>query len=127
PDVFFTGLFSESPYAQVEHQMYYNELMLLIEKLGIQENVSIIRGYQSDATIDSFLRTNQVAIFPYVSHPAHEVFGASGAARTAMSKGLPVITSSVNHFIDLPTIKADTPEEIAKALEKLFIEPAAKE
>src|SRR5271168_2680593 len=101
--------------------------MRLVAKLELTENVAIIRGYQSDAAIDSFLRTNQATIFPYVTHPSHEVFGASGAARVAMSKGLPVITSSVNHFSDLPTIKADTPEEIANALERLFTEPGAKE
>ena len=127
PDVFFTGLFSESPYAKLEHQVYYNELMDLVNKLGLQENVSLLRGFQSDAVIDSFLRTNQATIFPYVSHPQHEVFGASGAARMSMSKGLPVVTSSVNHFSDLPTIKADTPEEIANALEKLFTNPATRQ
>jgi glycosyltransferase involved in cell wall biosynthesis len=127
PDVFFTGLFSESPYAKLEHQIYYNELMNLIGELGVQENVAILRGYQSDEVLDSFLRTNQATIFPYVSHPAHEVFGASGAARMAMSKGLPVVTSSVNHFSDLPTMKADTPEDIATALETIFTVPGAKE
>ena len=44
-----------------------------------------------------------------------------------MSKGLPVITSSVNHFSDLPSIKADSAQEIADALEMLFITPGAKE
>ncbi len=127
PDVFFTGLFSESPYAKLEHQIYYNELMNLIGELGVQENVAILRGYQSDEVLDSFLRTNQATIFPYVSHPDHEVFGASGAARMAMSKGLPVVTSSVNHFSDLPTMKADTPEDIATALETIFTVPGAKE
>ena len=127
PDVFFTGLFSESPYSKYEHQVYYNELMNLVADLGIQENVSILRGYQSDEVLDSFLRTNQATIFPYVSHPDHEVFGASGAARMAMSKGLPVVTSSVNHFSDLPTLKADTPEEIAAALELIFTQSSAKE
>jgi glycosyltransferase involved in cell wall biosynthesis len=127
PDVFFTGLFSESPYAKMDHQIYYNELMNLVNELGVQENVAILRGYQSDEVLDSFLRTNQATIFPYVSHPSHEVFGASGAARMAMSKGLPVVTSSVNHFSDLPSMKADTPEDIAKALETLFTNPGAKE
>jgi glycosyltransferase involved in cell wall biosynthesis len=127
PDVFFTGLFSESPYAKAEHQIYHNELMRLIDQLGVRSNVAILRGYQSDAALDSFLRTNQATIFPYISHPDHEVFGASGAARMAMSKGLPVVTSSVNHFSDLPTVKADTPEELAVALEKLFTSPKAKE
>src|SRR5579885_1793730 len=72
------------------------------------------------------MRTNQVIVFPYVSHPAHEVFGVSGAARLAMSKVAPVITTSVNHFSDLPTVKADTPEEIAESLEQLFSNPIAR-
>lgn len=127
PDVFFTGLFSESSFNKADHQIYYDELMTLVEQLGIQENVAIIRGFQSDATLDSYMRTNQVTIFPYISHPAHEVFGASGAARMAMSKAVPVITSSVNHFSDLPTVKADSPEEIAIALENLFNSKEAKE
>lgn len=127
PDVFFTGLFSESPFNKVEHQLYYNELMALVNQLGLQENVAIIRGFQSDATLDSYMRTNQATIFPYISHPNHEVFGASGAARLAMSKALPVITSSVNHFSDLPTIKADSPEDIATSLDTLFSSRAAKE
>lgn len=127
PDVFFTGLFSESPFNQTEHEIYYNELMELVNKLGVQENVGIIRGYQSDASLDSYLRTNQVTVFPYISHPAHEVFGASGAARVAMSKGISVITTSVNHFSDLPSIKADSSEEIAAALNNLFLNQVAKE
>lgn len=120
PDVFFTGLFSESPFNKTDHQIYYNELMSLVHELDIQENVAIIRGFQSDNSLDSYLRTNCVAVFPYNSNPEHEVFGASGAARLAMSKAIPVITSKVNHFSDLPTIKADTPEEIAQELDNLF-------
>jgi polysaccharide biosynthesis protein PslF len=119
-DIFFTCLFSESDYNKLGHQIYYNELMDLIKELGVQENVALIRGYQSDETINSYLRTNKVSVFPYGSHPDHECWGASGAARLAMSKGIPVISSSIHHFSDLPTIKADTPEEIAEALDKLF-------
>lgn len=127
PDVFFTGLFSESPHNKSEHELYYNELMELVTKLGVQENVAILRGFQSEETLDSYMRTNQATLFPYVSHPSHEVWGASGAARIAMAKALPVVTSSVNHFSDLPTIKADSPEEIASALEKLFTNPSHRE
>jgi glycosyltransferase involved in cell wall biosynthesis len=120
PDVFFTGLFSESPFNKVGHRTYYDELMQLVEQLGVQDNVAIIRGYQSDDALDSYMRTNRAVIFPYVSSPEHEVFGASGAARLAMSKGVPVVTTSVNHFSDLPTIKANTPEEMAQALKRMF-------
>jgi glycosyltransferase involved in cell wall biosynthesis len=123
PDVFFTGLFSESPHARSEHQIYFNELMSLVDTLGVQENVALIRGYQSDATLDSYIRTNRATLFPYVSSPEHEVFGVSGAARFVMSKAVPVITTSVNHFSDLPTIKADTPEQMAAALDRLFSNP----
>jgi glycosyltransferase involved in cell wall biosynthesis len=125
PDIFFTGLFSESPENIDMHQIYYNELMELVEKLNVQENVAFIRGFQSDETLDSYFRTNKVAVFPYVSQPGHEVFGASGAARLAMSANIPVITSSMPHFSDLPTIKADTPENIAQELETLFVNDKA--
>lgn len=126
-DVFFTGLFSESPFNKAEHQIYYNELTDLIKQLDIEENVALIRSYQSDTTIDSYLRTNQASVFSYISNKDHEVFGASGAARLAMSRGIPVVTSSVNHFSDLPTIKADSPEQIADELDKLFQSDAAKQ
>lgn len=120
PDVFFTGLFSESPFNMVDHQVYYDELIRLVDELKLTSNVAILRGYQSDSALDSFMRTNQVVVFPYVSHPQHEVFGVSGAARLAMSKTVPVITTNVNHFSDVPTLKADTPEEIAEALDMMF-------
>ena len=126
PDVFFTGLFSESSFNAVDHQVYYDELMHLVDELGLHDNVALIRGYQSDTALDSYMRTNQAIVFPYVSHPAHEVFGVSGAARLAMSKLSPVVTTNVNHFSDVPTLKADTPEEIAAALDQVFSNPLAR-
>lgn len=126
-DVFFTALFSESPFNKVGHEIYYQELMELVEKLDIQNNVAIIRGYQSDETLNSYLRTNKVAIFPYISHPEHEVWGSSGAARYAMTKNIPIITSRINHFADVPSIKADTPEDLAEEIDKLFSDKKAIE
>ena len=94
--------------------------MELVNKLNLIDNVAIIRGFQTEETLNSYFKTNQAALFPYTSDKEHEVFGSSGAARIAMHKGLPVITSSGNHFIDIPSIKADTPFEMAKELDKLF-------
>lgn len=125
PDVFFTALFSESPQDNGAHQLYYNELMELIDKLGVQQNVAIIRGFQSDETLNSYLRTNKVAVFPYASQPGHEVFGATGAARLAMATNMPVITSSIPHFSDVESIKANSPEEMARQLETLFTDEVA--
>lgn len=119
-DVFFTILFSDSLFSKLEHDRYHNELLLLINDLGLNDNVAIIRGYQSDTTLNAYLRTNQATIFPYVSSSGHEVFGVSGAARYAMTTGIPVITSSIPHFSDLPTLKGNTPEEYADLLDNIF-------
>jgi len=119
-DVFFTGLFSESPFNKLDHELYYNDLMALISSLGLEENVALIRGYQSNETLDAYLRTNQACVFPYGSHPEHEVFGASGAARMAMAAGTSTITTSIHHFADIPSIKVDTEEDMANALSSIF-------
>ena len=126
PDVFFTGICSETDFNAVAHQTYYTELLGLINELDLANNVALIRGFQTDLAISSYLRTNQVAVFPYGSDKEHTVYGASGASRLAMAAGVPVITSSVPHFEDLPTIKADGPEAMAEALEKLFTDKTAR-
>lgn len=119
-DVFLTALFSESPFNKVDHTVYYDQLMQKVNDLNLQDNVAFIRGYQSDVSLDSYLRTNRVALFPYVSDPPHEVFGASGAARYAMTKLLPVVTSNVNHFSDLPTLKGDTSQRLFEIIDRMF-------
>ena len=120
PDVFFSALFSESAQNKNAHQGYYNKLMDLVQELGLEDNTAIIRGFQSDEVVDAYLRTNQIVVLPYRSNPQHEVYGASGAARLAMSKAIPVVSSSLAHFSDLPTLKADSPEQIAEIASKLF-------
>lgn len=122
-DVFLTGLCSESDSNKLEHQLYFESLLKLTEELGIQDNVALIRGYQSEKVWDVYFRTNKVAMFPYASEKKDEVFGASGSARIAMSKGIPVVSSCANHFSDMPTIKANTPEELASEIDKLFSDP----
>lgn len=124
-DIFLTILFSESPYNKVGHQLYYEELMALIEKLDLQENIGIIRGYQSEEVIDAYYRTNKVAVFPYESEPQHLVYGSSGAIRLAASKQLPVISSNIPHFIGFPSIKINNEDELANAIDKLFASPEA--
>ena len=120
PDIFFTTLFSESVNNKTEHDFYFNELKELITTLYLENNVAIVRGFQNDTVIDAYCRTNKIAIFPYGSHPEHKVYGASGAARMAMAKGLPIVTTNIPHFSDLPSIKAETAEEMAQAIDALF-------
>ena len=127
PNVFLTILFSESPHNKVGHQSYYEELIRLIDQLGVQEQVGIVRGFLSDEVMDAYLRTNKVAVFPYMAEAQHKVFGSSGAARLAMSKGIPVISSTIPHFSDLPTIKIETAQQLADQLGALFDNPVVQQ
>lgn len=124
PDVFFTCLCSGGGFSQSDHNSYWRELMELVEKLGLQEHVALLRGFFSDTVIDAYMRSNKVAVFPYQSNEEHKCFGSSGAGREAMSYALPVITSNAPHFTDLPTIKVNTPEEMAVELSKVFEDPS---
>jgi glycosyltransferase involved in cell wall biosynthesis len=122
PDVFYTGLFSESGFNRIMHQNYYNQLSELIQDLDIGQNVALIRGYQSDASLDAYLRTNQLAVFPYVMNGEHTVYGATGAARLAMAAGTPTITSGVPQFDDCEGVcpRPTTPEALALEIKALF-------
>ena len=122
PKVFFTGLFSESKFNKLFHTNYYNRLAALIKELGIEEHVALIRGYQTDEALDAYLRTNQVAIFPYVLNGEHTVYGATGAARLAMAAGTPTITSFVPQFDDIDGVcpRPKDAVELAQEIEKFF-------
>ena len=128
PDIYFTGICSETDFNNAEHTAYYNELLALIDELGLVNHVGLVRGFQSDAVVSAYMRTNTACLLPYQSASIeHEVFGASGAARLAMAHGIPVITSTFHHFEDLPTIKANDEGGYAMELGKLFRSKAARE
>jgi glycosyltransferase involved in cell wall biosynthesis len=119
-DIFFTALFSESPYNKIEHQLYFNDLQKLISELGVEDHVGIIRGFQSENVVSTFLKMNSVLAFPYTNDPQHDMFGASGSARFCMSHNIPTISSNINHFSDLPTIKVNDVKSMAETIDKLF-------
>lgn len=123
PKVFFTGLFSESKFNKLFHTNYYNRLAALIKELDIDEHVALIRGYQTDEALDAYLRTNQVAIFPYVLNGEHTVYGATGAARLAMAAGTPTITSFVPQFDDIDGVCPRPKDgiELAQEIERFFL------
>lgn len=128
PDIFYTGLFSEGLFSKQEHDRYYAELMALAERLGVVENIALIRGYQSEQSLDAFLGTNALACFPYTADPNHIVYGASGAARRAMQAGIPVIVSGVPHFADLDGVcpRADAPDTLAAEVRRLLVDEGAR-
>jgi glycosyltransferase involved in cell wall biosynthesis len=126
PRVAFTALFTESSHERAEQARYHAELEELVRRLELRDHVTLVRGYQPDALLDAQLGGSHVAVFPY-AYPENLVFGVSGAARVAMSRGVPVVTSRANHFADIPTRKADSPEELAEAIDDLYRSPAARE
>jgi glycosyltransferase involved in cell wall biosynthesis len=128
PDIYFTGIFSETDGNKDFHDQYYEELMDMVNELGIQDHVALIRGFQSDEALDAFLRTNHVAIFPYIPNGDHTVYGCSGSARLAMCKGLAVVVSDVPLFDDLSGVcpRVSNVEEACDAIKDLFVEAKYK-
>ena len=122
PKVFYTGLFSESGFNKLFHASYHSRLSQMIAEMKLEEHVAIIRGYQSDESLDAYLRTNQVAVFPYVMNGEHTVYGATGAARLAMAAGTPTITSFVPQFDDVEGVcpRPKDAQELADAVTHFF-------
>jgi glycosyltransferase involved in cell wall biosynthesis len=122
PDIFFTGIYSESVLGARAHEEYFQELQQQIRSLKLQDHVGLIRGFQSQEALEAYLRSNRVAIFPYTNHPDHVVFGSTGAARVAMTEGIPVVVSNVPLFHDLEGIcpRVETIDELCQAIETFF-------
>lgn len=121
-DPFFTGIFARPAMANPEMDSYLAELMELISTLGVEDNVALIPGFQSEETISRLARTNMVAMFPYVDNGEHTVYGCSGAARMLMSYGIPVVTSNVPLFSDLEGVcpQGHDVNELANHVEAMF-------
>jgi glycosyltransferase involved in cell wall biosynthesis len=121
-EIFYCYLCSESPHSNNIHTNYFNLLSDKIKDLGVENNVCIIRKYQSEQTINNYLRTAKLALFPYKSDPNNTVYGASGAVRIAMANGCPIVAGSNHQFDDLEGVlpRASTPEKLAEEIDKVF-------
>jgi len=121
-EIFYCYLCSENPHANAIHTNYYNFLMDKVRELDIVDNVAIIRKFQTEKTLNSYLRTAKLALFPYRSDPNNTVYGASGATRIAMANGIPVIAGKNHQFDDLEGVvpRAATPEELAHEIDLVF-------
>ena len=100
-DLYYIYLCSENSFNKQVHDQYYDELRKICKELDIENNVCILRKYQTDEMLNLFLRLAKIAIFPYAIDPNNIVFGASGAIRVAMSNRRPVIASDSHMFDDL--------------------------
>ncbi len=127
-DIFYCYLCSENAHTNVVHNQYYSHLMKKIETLGLQDNVAIIRKYQTSQTINHYLRTAKLALFPYMTDPKNVVYGASGALRVAMANRIPVVASSSHMFDDLAGVIPRPADhlELAGEIDKVFSDEAYK-
>jgi len=123
PDAHLTLLMSETKQYPKEHHLCYNRVLSTIRLHGLEKQVTIQRGFLPESVIDQHLRQSQVVLLPYVEDQGYckKFVGASGAARFAMSRGIPVITSRVHHFQDLPTVKASGVDQTAATLHRFFM------
>lgn len=121
-EIFYTYFCSENKHVKNIFDDFSREVQGLIVKLGLQDNAAIVRGFQSEQSVNNCLRTSRLAIFPYVTDPKHPVYGASGAIRIAMANGVPVIASTSHMFDDMEGIlpRPKNAEQLAEAIDHMF-------
>ncbi len=121
-NIFYCCLISTNEHNSTIHDDYHKFLVDKIEKLGMQDNVTIHRKFFSDEVLNYFLRTAKIAIFPYRVDPNNTVYGASGAIRIAMANGIPVIASESHLFDDLEGVISRPKDhlELAKEIDEIF-------
>lgn len=121
-EIFYCYLCSDSGHFNSVFNDYYNFLIDKIEKLDLKNNVTIIRNFHTEQTINNYLRCAKIALFPYITNPKHVVYGSSGAARMAMANKIPVVASSGNMFDDLEGVlpRPDDHIALAKEIDEIF-------
>jgi len=122
PEILYLGVFNIPVGGETHTHLYHLELLDLIKKKGLTENVSIIRGFQSEMMIRNILSGVKVGFFPYQSPKNWFSWGASGAVQMPLSMGLPLVLGDFSQFEEyrgkIPLVK--TPEEAATEIDHLF-------
>lgn len=121
-DVLYIILGSENPKCQKEHNKLHEEIVKKIDKLGLQHNVVLDRGFASNEVLMSYIRTSSVVVLPYKPSTGFDVFAASGMARVILQTSTPLIASKANLFngLDDVALKADTKDEWVNTISDLF-------
>lgn len=121
-EIFYCYLCSSNAHTNLIHEQYYDYLLDEIKRLGLDDNAVIIKKFHTQQTINHYLRTSKVALFPYTNDPENMVYGASGAIRIAMANGIPVIASNAHLFDDLEGVvpRCSDSTALAAEIDKLF-------
>lgn len=128
-NIYYCCLISTNDHNSNINNNYYDFLMEKIVKLGLEDNVTIHRKFYSDETLNCFLRTAKIAIFPYKVDPSNTVYGASGAIRVAMANNIPVIASESHLFDDLEGVVPRPKDHLglAKEIDEIFSNDSYKQ
>jgi glycosyltransferase involved in cell wall biosynthesis len=127
-DIFYCYLCSSNIHTNIIHEQYYDFLRGQINQLDLSDNVAIIKKFHTEQTINNYLRTAKVALFPYTNDPKNMVYGASGAIRIAMANGIPVIASDAHLFDDLEGVvpRCANTTTLANEIDKIFSDSSYK-
>lgn len=121
-DIMYFYLLSENAFNSNVNYTYYNNLMNKVAELGLEDNISIVKKFQTEQMLNYYLRLAKLAIFPYINNPNNIVFGASGAIRVALANKRPVIASESHLFDDFEGIIPRPKDylELAKVIDEVF-------
>ena len=121
-NIFYFYLLSENSHNKNSNYQYYNKLMELIKELGVENNVAIIKKFQTEKMLHYYLRMAKLCIFPYVNNLDNTVFGASGAIRLALANKKPIIASESHLFDDFEGLlpRPSNEFELAKEIDEMF-------
>jgi glycosyltransferase involved in cell wall biosynthesis len=120
-EVIYVGIFNVP--ISGSNTVYYRSLLDMVKSKGLDNNVAIHRGYQSEDMLKNFIRSSRVALFPYqVPNANWASWGASGAVQLPISMGLPIIMTHYPAFMEfkgrLPLV--NTPDEAAAVIDRIF-------
>lgn len=122
PDIHYVIQGSENRFNKKEHDDLFNALVQQAESLGVSANVSINRGFVSEAILLSYIRTSSCCVLPYANNPAHDVFATSGIARLVLGTETPLVVSNVHLFDDLQDLvpRATSDDELYTYIDQIL-------
>ena len=120
-NIFYYYLLSDNAFNSSVNYKYSEDLQKLVKDLGMENNVSIIKKFQTEQMLNLYLRTAKLIIFPYVNKD-NIVYGASGAIRIALANKRPVIASESHLFDDFEGVLPRPKDhlELAAEIDKIF-------
>lgn len=130
PNVFYFGVMNQPRGGEAAVKMYHDRLCQMIKDRGLDKNISLICGFQSEQAIRNYMRSFRVVMYPYrVPNKHWASWGASGAVQLALTYGRPIILTSFPAFMEFEghVEFTNTPEEAAAKIAKIFTDAKYEE